>query len=172
MRTRVSRSLTMALRRSISLFTSCRNSMRRALSMSGWYTRDSISTFMAARGVFSSWEALATNWLRVSSRASSFSDMLLKAAARWRTSPAPFSGTRSLKLPLLMRWMTFVISETGRVSTLANRKPTATAARATSRKISSICLRKSNRPVIMSVTGEISISTPMTSSRDTSRAEQ
>ena len=48
---------------------------------------------------------------------------------------------------VFMRWITRVMLVTGRVSTLANRKPTATASSATSRKMISICRRKSNRPV-------------------------
>ena len=118
--------------------------------------------FMVASGVFNSWLALDTNWLRVWFSDSNWSLMELKASASWRISPLPLTCARTPRSPLDMLLITRVMSLMGCVSTRENTIPAMTAASATPTKRSTMLFCKNSRLFIISFTEEMSKSTPMT----------
>ena len=86
---------------------------------------------MVLRGVFSSWLALETNWLRDLSSCSNLSDMLLKARARPANSLLPRTRTRADRSPLLMREMPSFNSPMGRVMVRSTSRSTTSTATST-----------------------------------------
>ena len=129
--TSVNRSLTIRFSRSISLFTSPRNSLVMAGSGGSWYSRVSIMIFIVLSGVFSSCEALDTNWLLDLSSCSRRSDIELKARARLANSLLPLATTRADRSPWLMREIPSFNSPMGRVIMRSSSALTTTTARAT-----------------------------------------
>ena len=94
------------------------------------------------KGVFSSWEALETNWLRDISSFSSRSDMELKALASWANSFLPRTSTRAERSPRLMRDMPALNSPMGRVMVRTTNMLMMSAEAATSSIHKSIWLRR------------------------------
>ena len=115
---------------------------------------------MVDSGVFSSWEALDTNWFLELSNCSRRSDIELNACASPANSFLPRTLTRADRSPRLMREMPSFSSLMGRVMVRSTKPFTSITAAATTTSHSSIRIWMSRRLSYISCTPDMYTSTP------------